>query len=104
MLELTEELSVELNELSEELEFSVELALSVELEEPALSVCEEPEFPEEFSITAPFEHPARHATAVISKNNFRFKNNTSYLSIWKYFTIFCAVCQSKKLNKSKKVD
>ena len=118
VLELTEELSVELNELSEELEFSVELALSVELEEPALSVCEEPEFPEEptfsvgeepefpeeFSITAPFEHPARHATAVISKNNFRFKNNTSYLSIWKYFTIFCAVCQSKKLNKSKKVD
>ena len=46
MLELTEELSVELDELSEELEFSVELALSVELEEFALSVGEEPEFPE----------------------------------------------------------
>ncbi len=95
-LVVTEELSVELDELSEELEFSVELALSVELEElelavdektefpeePTFSVTEEPEFAEGFSITTPLEHPARHATAVISKNNFRFKSNTSYKNLF----------------------
>ncbi len=108
-LVVIEELSVELDELSEELEFSVELALSVELEELELSVDEESEFPEEptfsvgeelefceeYSITPPLEHPARQATAVISKSNFRFKSNTSYFIIWKYFTIFRTICQWK---------
>ena len=85
-----EELSVKLDELSEELEFSVELALSVELEEHALSVVEEPEFSEEptfsvteelefceeYSITAPFEQPAKQAraiAAVIAAKIFLFK-------------------------------
>lgn len=82
---------VELEELAVELEeLSVELALSVELEELALSVVEEPEFPEEptfsvieelefceeYSITPPFEQPAKQAraiAAVIAAKIFLFK-------------------------------
>ena len=80
-----EELAVELEKLSEELE-----ELSVELEELALSVVEESEFPEEstfsvieelefceeYSITPPFEQPAKQAraiAAVIAAKIFLFK-------------------------------
>ena len=99
-------LSVELDELSEELEFFVEfeeLVFSVAEEsefpvEPTFSVTEELEFPVEFSITAPFEQPERQQTATaaaIIKRIFLFKSNTSYLIIWNYFTIFRTICQWK---------
>lgn len=106
-----EELSVEPEELVE-LALSVEFALSVELKELALSVeldvpedTDELEIAEEFSFTVPFEQLERLTTAAaaISTRIFRFKSNTSYFIIWKHFTIFRTICQSKKRNNYEKV-
>lgn len=120
-LEAAGETSVELDELSVEpeelveLALSVEFALSVELEELALSVeldvpeeledTDELEIAEEFSFTVPFEQLERLTTAAaaISTRIFRFKSNTSYFIIWKHFTIFRTICQSKKRNNYEKV-
>lgn len=106
-----DELSVEPEELVE-LALSVEFALSVELKELALSVeldvpedTDELEIAEEFSFTVPFEQLERLTTAAaaISTRIFRFKSNTSYFIIWKHFTIFRTICQSKKRNNFEKV-
>lgn len=106
-----DELSVEPEELVE-LALSVEFALSVELKELALSVeldvpedTDELEIAEEFSFTVPFEQLERLTTAAaaISTRIFRFKSNTSYFIIWKHFTIFRTICQSKKRNNYEKV-